>query len=147
MAKELKLGKYCQWCYKEIVNVAIDQGKGVNSGSIDKDTTNVESCDVCGKEAICVVTRFYDIKTVKILYCAYDKERVCDETCPAFVKDKEFLYSELHFDKSNVVPQFGWKKILVVKGNWCSRLQDNIGKFKIIKSTKDGEVIEHEEKD
>ena len=74
--------------------------------------------------------------------CAFNKERECDDSCAAFDKDKKYLYSELHFDQSNVVPQFDWKKTLMVKGNWCNRMDNSIDKFKIIKAIKDGKVVD-----
>lgn len=74
--------------------------------------------------------------------CAFDKTRTCDESCTAFVKDKRYLFSELHFDKSNVVPQFDWKKTLVVRSDWCNRSDTEIGEHTIIKRVKDGKVIE-----
>lgn len=58
--------------------------------------------------------------------CAYDKDRVCDETCGAFKKDTPGLDSVPYFDESDAVPQFKWKTTILLKGSRCSRLKSMI---------------------
>lgn len=140
MEKELKAGCYCQWCYQQLVDSAVSQGKGVTPGR-SEDSGLDELCG-CGKKAVVEAISFYDVERVIQKFCAYDKDRVCDESCVAFVKGRETLFSELHFDRSNVIPQFDWARTLVIKGNWCARLKDTLGDFEIIKSIKDGEVVD-----
>ena len=39
-------------------------------------------------------------------YCAFDKDRICDEKCVAFVPECEGIDSEAYFDISSATPKF-----------------------------------------
>lgn len=138
MGKELKPGYYCQWCYQQLVDSAINQGKGVRPGRSEE--SGNELCG-CGKKAVIEAGEFYDIKQVEKKFCAFDKDRVCDETCVAYLKDYERLNHEVHFDPSNPTPQFEWKRTRVVKSDWCDRLNTNLGEITIVKRVVDGKVV------
>ena len=66
------------------------------------------------------------------IMCAYDKDRVCDETCAAFRKDEIQIDSEPYFDTSDPIPQFKWKSSIRFKADVCRRLQRSVGNREIL---------------
>ena len=130
----LKYGNYCQRHYQDLVNASIDLNKGVKSEPIDQDTTAVDSCEVCGKPAICKVTSFYDIETVVTLYCAYDKDRVCDESCASLAKE-ELRDGDYTWD--TCLNEYTIKYTRIKTGNLCRRLGYLISDERVVKE--DGE--------
>ncbi len=66
------------------------------------------------------------------LKCAFDKDRVCDETCAAADMDSPGFDSAPYWDESDPVPQFKWKRTVHYKGTFCFRLERHIGKKEVI---------------
>jgi hypothetical protein len=55
--------------------------------------------------------------------CAYDKDRVCDESCAGRVPEDDFILHEAVWDTSLPVPQFQYVKAVTFKAEGCGRDQ------------------------
>jgi len=77
----------------------------------------------------------------KAYYCVYDKERICDESCGAYMESTEIRNAELVWD--TCLNEYVYKYNSVNEGPMCRRMKYPIGEGKLIK--KDGKVIEDED--
>jgi hypothetical protein len=60
-------------------------------------------------------------KRGQTIMCAYDPNRVCNDTCAAFIAEDYSVMHTPYYDKSDATPQFKWKKARVFQGPTCGR--------------------------
>lgn len=56
-------------------------------------------------------------------YCAYDKDRVCDESCAARAPEEDFILHEAKWDPTLPIPQFQYVKAVTFRASGCGRDQ------------------------
>lgn len=68
--------------------------------------------------------------------CAYDKTRMCNDSCAAFESKRNGVESQPFLDKTDPLRQFNWRRTGHFQGDYCNR-----GGF-FIKNTEMLEVVD-----
>lgn len=63
-------------------------------------------------------------------FCAYDEDRLCNDSCIAFMEERVGLGHEIIWDLSKPIPEYIWVASLRIIGSFCKR-----GEFWLIKKS------------